>query len=132
MISAVVLQVPLLERYVTVFVAKDPASPPAERVFKKAYADGDKFIKKMADRDWAALQEELTDNNEGLCVHSGPFGSRILIWIRDLRMGLLTHELVHAADQILKATGIGDNTEARAYVMEWLARESVNELRRRA
>ncbi len=129
--KAVTLQVPLFERYVTVLVAKEPTKLDARNAFVDAYEHFDAFMRKRAKHDWETFAEESFDGFDGICTHSGELGPRFIVWVKELRMGLLTHELTHVADGILQSTNVGDNTEVRAYLMEWLSRETVNGLRKK-
>lgn len=127
--KAVTLQVPLFERYVTVLVAKEPAKLDARNAFVDAYEHFDGFMRKRAKHDWETFSEESFEGLDGLCIHSGELGPRFVVWVKEFRTGLLMHELTHVADRILQSTNVGDNTEVRAYLMEWLSRETVNGLR---
>ena len=129
--KAVTLQVPLFERYVTILVAKEPVGLDARNAFIDTYERFDAFMRKCASHDWKVFSEESFEGLDCICIHSGEFGPRFVVWAKEFRTGLLMHELTHVADRILQSTNVGDNTEVRAYLMERLSRETVNGLRRK-
>lgn len=126
--KAYVIRVPLLECSVTVLVADRPDYENAYEALKAAYKVAN-LKPKLADVDRAAIQENYSDRDTGLCIHKGAFGGRVLVWVYELRTGVLVHEISHATDAILESTGIGDNGEMRAILNEYLAREAVNGIR---
>lgn len=78
------------------------------------------------------FKKEFVENTKdaiGMCMEFSKSGPDVLVWLADRpkktsSYGTLYHELYHAIDSISDSRNLANETEARAYLYEYLATEA--------
>lgn len=81
--------------------------------------------------EWIQTTASFVDGANGFCTNLGNGNTDVLVWLKNglsakskaSEFGTLYHELYHAVDRISRTHNLGDEEEARAYIMEYLVTE---------